>query len=57
MPLRKSTSKGRPCVKYGESGKCYPYKAGNAASQKAAKKKAINQGLAISRRSGRKFTP
>lgn len=58
MPLKRSTTAGgKPCIKYGDGGKCYPYTAGNKASQKAAKKKAINQGLAIARSSGRKFTP
>lgn len=57
MPLRKSTSGGKPCIKYGAGGKCYPYKAGSASSQKAAKKKALKQGLAISRSTGEPFRP
>jgi len=47
MPVRKVTVKGRPAFQWGASGKKYPYTPGNKASMMAAKKKAIDQGLAV----------
>jgi hypothetical protein len=47
MPLQRTTINGKPAYKYGATGTVYPYKAGNAASREAAKKKAIRQALAI----------
>jgi hypothetical protein len=49
MPVQKCQSKGKAGYKYGDSGKCYT-------GGKAAKKKAIKQGLAIARSQGRKPT-
>ncbi len=47
MPIRKVTVKGRPAYQWGEHGAKYPYTPGNKASMIAAKKKAIDQGLAV----------
>lgn len=46
MPLKKCSSGGKPGFKWGDTGKCYTYTAGDDASRKAAKVKAIKQGLA-----------
>lgn len=43
----KCESDGSPGWKFGPSGQCYTYAAGDAASEAAAKKKAIRQALAI----------
>jgi len=53
MPLQRTTVNGKPAYKYGATGKAYPYKAGNATSREAAKKKAIKQALAIQYRPGK----
>jgi len=53
MPLQRTTVNGKPAYKYGATGRAYSYKAGNAASREAAKKKAIKQALAIQYRSGK----
>ena len=53
MPLQRTTVNGKPAYKYGATGKAYAYKAGNAASREAAKKKAIKQALAIQYRTGK----
>jgi hypothetical protein len=53
MPIQRTTQNGKPGYRYGEAGKVYTYSPGNAASRKAAKKKAIKQGLAIANRTGR----
>jgi hypothetical protein len=53
MPVHRTTVKGKPAYQYGDTGKKYTYKAGDAASRKRAKKRAIEQGLAIARRTGR----
>ena len=45
----------KPGWKYGDSGACYTYTAGNEKSEAAAKLKAAKQGIAISRESGEKF--
>ncbi|HXV26901.1 MAG TPA: hypothetical protein VD862_02680 [Candidatus Paceibacterota bacterium] len=47
MPLKRATKNGRPCYKWGDSGKCYPYTAGDNASRKRAKNRAMKQGRAI----------
>jgi hypothetical protein len=54
MPIQRTSSGGKPGYRYGDSGKVYTYKAGSAASRERAKKKAIQQGLAIAQRQGRK---
>lgn len=53
MPLMRTTVNGKPAYKYGATGKAYPYTAGNAASRDAARKKAIQQALAIQHRTGK----
>ncbi len=47
MPVHKTTSGKKPAFQWGDSGKKYPYTPGNKASMIAAKKKAIDQGLAV----------
>lgn len=47
MPVRECSEDGKPGYKWGEAGKCYTFTPGNDASQKEAKRKAINQGIAI----------
>jgi hypothetical protein len=47
MPIKRSTKKGKLCYKWGDSGKCYPYTAGDKASRERAKKRAMKQGQAI----------
>lgn len=47
MPLQKVTVDGKPCWRYGDSGKPYPYDPNDPESEKGAKKKAIDQGLAM----------
>lgn len=47
MPIKTCTSGGKPGFKWGDTGKCYPYTAGDEASKEAARKKAIAQGAAI----------
>lgn len=47
MPLKKCNQSGKPGWKWGDAGKCYTYTPDNKASEKAAKKKAIDQGIAI----------
>lgn len=54
MPVHRTTTGGRPAYQYGKTGKKYPYTPGDKASRERAKKKAIEQGLAIARRQGRK---
>lgn len=53
MPVHRTTKNGKPAYQYGTTGAKYVYAAGNEASREAAKKKAIKQGLAIARRTGR----
>lgn len=52
MPVRRTTVNGKPAYQYGESGKKYPYKPGDVDGRKRAKKKAMQQGLAIAHRMG-----
>ena len=47
MPVHKVTTGKKPAYKWGNTGKAYPYTPGNKASMAAAKKKAIDQGLAV----------
>jgi len=49
MPIKRSTKNGKPCYKWGDAGKCYPYTAGDASSRARAKNKAKKQGRAIER--------
>jgi len=53
MPLHRTTKNGKPAYQYGTTGAKYAYTSGDAASRKAAKKKAIKQALAIARRTGK----
>jgi hypothetical protein len=53
MPVHRTTRGGKPAFQYGTLGAKYTYTPGNAASREAAKKKAIKQGLAIARRTGK----
>ena len=47
MPVERCTRNGKPGYRYGKSGRCYTYTAGNEASRKEAKRKAHLQGAAI----------
>lgn len=47
MPVKRSTKDGKPCYKWGESGKCYTYTANDKTSRDRAKAKALKQGRAI----------
>ena len=53
MPVKSCTTNGKPGFQWGNSGKCYPYTPGNEASMKAAKKKAIAQGVAAGYQTGK----
>ena len=57
MPLMRCKEDNKPGWKYGNSGKCYVYIAGNKKSESAAKLKAIKQGFIIAKSSGEKFKP
>jgi len=46
MPVQACSDKGRPGYKWGNSGKCYTYAAGDEAGRKKAKEKAHLQGAA-----------
>ena len=46
MPVKRCQSGGKPGYRWGDSGKCYTYTAGDAASRERAKKKATAQGQA-----------
>jgi hypothetical protein len=54
MPVHKTTKNGKPAYQWGKSGAKYTYTTGNTASRERAKKKAIDQGLAVARRTGTK---
>ena len=54
MPVHTITKNGKPAYQWGRSGAKYPYISGNKTSRKRAKQKAINQGLAVARRTGTK---
>lgn len=47
MPLQRCQDDGAPGWKWGESGKCYVYTAGDEASEKAAREKAMKQAAAM----------
>lgn len=47
MPVKECNVNSKPGYKWGDAGKCYPYEPGNESSRKAAKSKALKQGLAI----------
>jgi hypothetical protein len=47
MPLKRCSSDSKPGWKWGDSGKCYTYTKGSDASEKKAKRKALNQGIAM----------
>jgi len=47
MPLMRATIDGKPCWKWGDNGKCYPYEPNNPESEYRAKQKAVKQGNAI----------
>ncbi len=47
MPVQPCTINNKPGYKWGKSGKCYTYLKGNEASRKRARKKAIDQGVAV----------
>jgi len=55
MPLQRCRKENSPGWRWGDSGACYTYTAGNEKSEAAAKLKAIKQGIAITRSSGEKF--
>ena len=52
MPVHRTTVKGKPAYQYGNTGAKYPYKPGDKAGREAAKKRAIDQALAIQYRTG-----
>jgi hypothetical protein len=54
MPVKKVTQNGKTGYRWGSQGAFYPYTPGNAASRERAKKKAIQQGLAVAYRTGKK---
>lgn len=47
MPVKKCSNNGKPGFKFGDSGHCYTYVAGDPASMKEARKKALMQEIAI----------
>ena len=53
MPIHRTTKHGKPAFQYGTTGAKYTYKPGSDVSRETAKKKAIKQGLAIARRTGK----
>jgi len=53
MPVKRCRKNGKPGYKFGNSGKCYTYTAGNDTSRNRAKNKAHIQGAAIKGRGGR----
>lgn len=55
MPLERCTENSKKGWRWGSSGKCYVYKSGDKASEKAAKKQAIKQGYAINKDNPEKF--
>ena len=56
MPLMRVRAGGKPAYRWGHHGKAYTYTSGNRRSREKAKKRAIEQGLAIEYRkhSGRR---
>ena len=47
MPVQSCRKDGKPGYKYGKSGACYTYTAGNESSRDTAYSKAVKQGQAI----------
>lgn len=47
MPINDCSSNGKPGYKWGDSGKCYIYTPGDEQSRKDARRKVLNQALAI----------
>lgn len=47
MPVKRCQSGGKPGFKFGDSGTCYTYTAGNTKSRQSARKKAVAQERAI----------
>lgn len=47
MPLKRCQADDQPGWKWGDSGKCYTYTAGDEASEKAAREKAMKQAAAM----------
>jgi hypothetical protein len=54
MPVHSTTKNGKPAYQWGKTGEKYQYTPGNKASRERAKKKAIDQGLAVAYRTGTK---
>jgi len=54
MPVGRCSENGKSGWRWGEQGKCYTYTSGDKASEKAAKLKAIRQGLAAAYAQGKK---
>jgi rubrerythrin len=52
MPVQECNENNKPGYRYGESGKCYTYTAGNEESRKRAKQQAHIQGAAIESHTG-----
>jgi len=48
MPLLDCNQDGKPGYKWGPAGTCYTYPAGNTAAAATAKRKAMQQAVAIS---------
>ncbi|MBA7584473.1 hypothetical protein ES708_26428 [subsurface metagenome] len=57
MPIMKCRKGNKPGYRWGNSGFCYTYEAGNKASESVARLKAAKQGAAIHVSSGEKFKP
>ena len=52
MPVIACMENGKPGFKYGQSGKCYTYTAGDETGRNTAKRKAVMQGTAIAQNTG-----
>lgn len=48
MPVQQCQSDGKPGYRWGEAGRCFTYQPGDEGAQQRAKKKAQQQGVAIS---------
>lgn len=47
MPIKPCQSGGKPGYRWGDRGKCYTYEPGDEASRRRARRRAIDQALAI----------
>jgi hypothetical protein len=47
VPTKRCAAGGKPGWKWGEGGRCYTYAAGDDAGSKLARRKAVNQGIAM----------